>query len=255
MTTKITTNTDSNHNMIYLLATNNPGKAKEIAPMFEAAGLTLISLADLGLSFEAAEDGTTFLENATQKAKETAAFVRKEVMLRQLNNDPRQFKFPWLARLFLDNLRGKPSPRGLYNFAVLADDSGLEIDALDGAPGVDSALYMGRDTPYPIKNQSIIEKLANTPEENRSARFICQLVCLMPDSTTLTTQGTIEGRIAHTPAGDGGFGYDPIFFHPPTNKTLAQLSKAEKNKLSHRGQAIQKMIGLITNGKPSDTGN
>ncbi|MCL2526809.1 MAG: RdgB/HAM1 family non-canonical purine NTP pyrophosphatase [Defluviitaleaceae bacterium] len=207
--------------MKILLVTNNPGKAKEIMPMFEEAGLILISLADLGLHFEAKEDGSTFEENARQKATETAAYVEAAV----------------------------GDTQALASFAILADDSGLEIDALGGAPGVDTALYMGRDTPYPEKCQSIIDKLAAVPEDKRTARFICTLVCLMPGGVTLKAEGTVEGRIARTLAGDGGFGYDPIFYYPPHDKTLAQLTREEKSTISHRGQAIQKMIGMILNAQ------
>jgi len=202
--------------MLYILATNNPGKAREIKPLFEAAGLKLVTLADLGVQFEAGEDGDTFFDNAMQKARETAVFLRKHL----------------------------PSDKP---FAVLADDSGLVIDALDGAPGVDSALFMGRDTPYSIRCQAIIDKLVHMPDGNRIARFVCSLVCLMPDDYVLTTEGIIEGCIAHEMHGEGGFGYDPVFFYPPYNKTLAQVTYDEKNHVSHRGQAIQKMIGLIIN--------
>jgi len=198
--------------MKYLLATNNPGKVKEIAPLFEEAGLELISLAELGFSFEAREDGDTFLANAMQKARETAGFLKKH---------------------------------GHVELVVLADDSGLVIDALDGAPGVHSALFMGRETPYNIRNQAILDKLAGLPDEKRSARFMCTLVCLFPDDSVLTSVCPIEGRIAYEMHGDGGFGYDPIFFYPPLGKTLAELTKDEKNIVSHRGKAIQKMIGLI----------
>ncbi|MCL2571696.1 MAG: non-canonical purine NTP pyrophosphatase [Defluviitaleaceae bacterium] len=181
--------------------------------MFEKAGLLLISLADLGLKFEAGEDGDTFLHNATQKARETADFLKEHG----------------------------------HSYAVLADDSGLEIDALEGKPGVHSALFMGRDTPYHERCQAILEKLAHVHDEWRLARFICTLVCIFPDGSQLTTKGAIEGRIAWDLFGDGGFGYDPIFYYPPYEKTLAELSKEEKNQISHRGQAIQKMIGLILN--------
>jgi len=200
--------------MKYLLATNNPGKAKEIAPLFEEAGHKLISLAELGFSFEAREDGDSFIDNAMQKARETAKFLRE---------------------------RAHP------HIAVLADDSGLVIDALDGEPGVHSALFMGRETPYHIRNQAILDKLAGLPEEKRSARFICTLVCLFPDNSVLTAIGTIEGRVAYEMHGEGGFGYDPIFFYPPLGKTLAELTSEEKNIVSHRGKAIYKMIGMINN--------
>jgi len=226
--------------MIYLLATNNPGKAKEIRPMFEAAGLTLISLADLGLKFEARETSQTFGGNALQKAQETAFFLKSQASdgLGQNSTDD-------LAAKYRDFL----SP---FNVAVLADDSGLAIDALNGEPGVDSALFMGRDTPYPVKCQGIIDKLAHVSEDKRTARFICSLVCLMPDMSLLTAGGTIKGSIAHTITGGGGFGYDPIFYYPPYSKTLAQLTKEEKNRISHRGHAIQKMIGLILNANFGD---
>ena len=200
--------------MIYLLATNNPGKAREIRPMFEEAGLTLITLADLGLEFEAKEEGSTFAENALQKARETFEFIS-------------------------GNTDG--------SIAVLADDSGLVIDALNSEPGVDSALYLGRDTPYPEKCQHLLDRLANLPESQRTARFVCCLVCIRPGMPLLSTEGTIEGRIAHRAQGQGGFGYDPIFFYPPQGKTLAEMAPAEKNTISHRGQAIQKMIGLLVN--------
>jgi len=208
--------------MLYVLATNNPGKAREIKPLFEAAGLKLVTLADLGVQFEAREAGNTFFDNALQKARETATFLRKQT---------------WDAK---KEHNGKEPC-----FAVLADDSGLVIDALDGAPGVDSALFMGRDTPYSKRCYAIIDKLKHTPEEKRTARFICALVCLMPDDSVLDAEGIIEGRIAYEMYGDGGFGYDPIFYCPPNGKTLAQLTHDEKNQISHRGQAIQKMIGLI----------
>ena len=234
--------------MIYLLATNNPGKAREIKPMFEAAGLELITLADLGLSFEAGEDGQTFAHNAMQKARETADFlidigancVRPGGCAGE-HSTPLQGDNPY--RKFL-------SP---FNIAVLADDSGLAIDALAGRPGVDSALFMGRDTPYAEKCKRILDMLADVPDDKRTARFICSLVCIRPDGSQLMAEGTIEGRIAHAMSGQGGFGYDPIFFYPPYGKTLAELTNNEKNHISHRGQAIQKMIGLIKDA--ADSGN
>ena len=218
--------------MLYVLATNNPGKAKEIKPLFEAAGLRLVTLADLGVGFEAGEDGETFFDNAMQKAKETAVFLRE----RAANGSLPLSVIPGLTQVA----------------SVLADDSGLAIDALGGAPGVHSALFMGRDTPYPIRCQALLDKLSHVPEESRTARFICNLVCLMPNDTFLKAEGTIEGRIAHKMHGEGGFGYDPIFYYPPYGKTLAQLTNNEKNQISHRGRAIQKMIGLILD---ADIGN
>ena len=218
--------------MVHLLATNNPGKAAEVKPMFEAAGMTLITLADLGLYFEAAEDGDTFVHNAAQKAMETVDFLKGAG-----GHSPPLHIGDYPYRKYLNP----------FDIAVLADDSGLVIDALDGEPGVDSALYLGRDTPYPVKCQSLVDRLAHVPEDKRTARFVCTLVCVYPDGRTIMAEGTIEGRIAHEMHGEGGFGYDPIFYYPPYGKTMAQLSKDEKNGISHRGQAIQKMIGLMIN--------
>jgi len=231
-----------------LLATNNPDKAREIKPMFEAAGLELITLSDLGLYFEAGEDGGTFAANATQKAEETIAFLRAQALSAQ-----KIVTFPVCPKVSkpeksLLSVSSKPgNPLSYDNISVLADDSGLVIDALGGEPGVDSALYMGRDTPYDIKCESIINRLAGTPDEKRTARFVCALVCVMPNGSKLMTEGTVEGRIAHAMSGKGGFGYDPIFHYPPYGKTLAGLTQDEKSDISHRGQAIQKMIGLIVN--------
>ena len=196
--------------------------------MFEAVGLVLITLADLGLHFEAGEDGKTFAHNAKQKAEETAAFLREQAAATDK----------------------APKPTGQFSYgeiAVLADDSGLVIDALDGEPGVDSALYLGRDTPYDVKCDNLIKRLAGLPDDKRTARFVCVLACIKPDGSKLMAEGTVEGHIAHIRSGQSGFGYDPIFHYPLYGKTLAELTQDEKNIISHRGQAIQKMIGLIVN--------
>ena len=124
---------------------------------------------------------------------------------------------------------------------MLADDSGLEVDYLDGAPGIYSARYMGEDTSYDIKNQAIIDKLADAKGEERSARFVCAIAAALPDGRLLTTRGTIEGQIGYEIVGDGGFGYDPIFYLPERGMTTAQLSPEEKNQISHRGKALEAM--------------
>ena len=197
--------------MKYLFATNNQGKIKEIKAIFKATGLELITLSDLGLSFEPEENGDSFEENAMQKAVETTDFL-------------------------FDN--------GFDDIAVLADDSGLCITALNGEPGVDSANYMGRETPYETRNAHIINELANAAD--RSAKFVCVIACAFPSGVMLTTRGEIVGEIAATPSGTDGFGYDPIFFLPEKGKTMAELFASEKNKISHRGAALKLMIEAIT---------
>ena len=121
---------------------------------------------------------------------------------------------------------------------VLADDSGLEVDYLNKEPGIYSARYEGVDTPYSIKNQIIIDRLAGVPDEKRTARFVCAIAAAFPDGRVETRRGTIEGRIGYEPAGENGFGYDPIFYVPEFGKTTAELSPEEKNKVSHRGKAL-----------------
>jgi len=199
--------------MKYLFATNNPGKVRELKAMFCEAGLSLIALSDLNLTLDAPEEtGASFEENAIIKAGQTADFLRAN---------------------------------GHCGYAVLADDSGLAIDALDGQPGVDSALFMGVDTPYKIRNAHIIKMLDDVPPLQRTARFISAIVCVLPSGETLTSRGEILGEIATAPRGEGGFGYDPIFFVPEYGKTMAELSQDEKNKISHRGKALRDMLGKL----------
>ena len=198
--------------MRFLFATNNPGKVKEIKAIFEAAGLDFLSLADLGLSFEPTETGSSFEENAIQKATKTIKFL--------CENGVEQ------------------------DIAVLSDDSGLCIDSLGGIPGVDSANFMGRETPYSVRNNHIVDILSDMPKTMRIARFTCVIACVWPDGRMQTTKGSIEGLIT-PPQGDSGFGYDPIFFVPEFGKTMAMLTQEEKNSISHRGRALGEMIKLL----------
>ena len=124
---------------------------------------------------------------------------------------------------------------------VLADDSGLVVDYLGGEPGVYSARYLGEDTSYEIKNQAIIDRLADAKEEERTARFVSAIAAVLPDGSELVTEGTIEGLIAHEPAGNGGFGYDPIFYLPEYGVTSAEIPIEKKNEISHRGKALEAM--------------
>ena len=124
---------------------------------------------------------------------------------------------------------------------VLADDSGLEVDALGGEPGIYSARYMGYDTSYHIKNNSLIERLEGKTGEERSARFVCAIAACFPDGRVLTTRGTMEGQIGYEEKGENGFGYDPVFYLPEYQCYSAELPLEEKNKLSHRGKALRLM--------------
>ena len=158
---------------------------------------------EAGIQANIIEDGKTFEENAVIKAKAIA----------QLSEE-----------------------------IVLADDSGLVIDYLNGEPGIYSARYMGEDTSYSIKNGNLIQRLEGVPDEERTARFVCAIAAAFPDGTVLTTEGTVEGRIGYEEKGENGFGYDPIFYLPEYGCTTAQLTEEKKNEISHRGKALRKMV-------------
>lgn len=186
-----------------IVATCNQDKIKEIREILAGDGIEYVSLEDEGLSgINIVENGSTFEENAIIKAKTVSEAT------------------------------------GLM---VLADDSGLEVDYLGGAPGIYSARYMGEDTPYTVKNSHIIEKLKDAEGEERSARFVCVMACAFPDGRVITTEGKVEGRIAYEEKGGNGFGYDPIFYLPGRRCTTAQLKPEEKNTISHRGRALRAM--------------
>ena len=194
--------------MKIIFATNNQGKYKEIKEIMRDFQVEVVSMKEAGIFLEPEETGTTFLENATIKAK--AVF--------------------------------EAAPEGSL---VIADDSGIEIDFMDKQPGVDSALFMGVDTSYRIRNQAIIDRLDGVPDEKRTARFICVIVAILPDGTLLHSKGVMEGRIAYAESGENGFGYDPIFFLPEYGKTSAEIPPDEKNKISHRGKALKEMKEIL----------
>ena len=199
--------------MHFIFATHNAGKAREGKALFEGTHHTMQTLADIGFTEEIPETGTTFAENALQKA----TFVYEK----------------WAAQC----------PDALV---LLADDSGLEVDALDGQPGVYSARFLGRNTPYANKKKAILAALDGVPTLGRSARFVCAMACCWRPAPgaplcTLVVQDTLEGRIADAPHGEGGFGYDPIFWLPSHEKTLAQISAQEKNAISHRAKALRQL--------------
>ena len=188
--------------MRIIFATGNEGKMREIRMIMADLGLEILSMKEAGLFAEVDENGTTFEENAVIKAKGIAE---------------------------------------LCDDIVLADDSGLEIDALNKEPGVYSARYMGEDTPYHEKNTNLVSRLDGVPEEERSARFVCAIAAVLPDGNVIDTQATIEGRIGYEEKGENGFGYDPIFYVPEFGCTTAELTMEQKNKISHRGKALEAM--------------
>ncbi len=185
------------------MATTNANKVREIREMLSGSSLEIISLKEAGVTAEIEENGQTFEENAVIKAE---------------------------------------AVRDLTGQVVIADDSGLEIDYLNGAPGVYSARFMGEDTSYDIKNAAILEKMKDVPDEERTARFVCAMAIAYPDRETKVFKGTFEGRIAHEAAGENGFGYDPVFYVPEQGCTSAELSPEEKNAMSHRGKALKKVV-------------
>lgn len=189
-----------------IFATTNQGKVKEVKMILKDLDVEVLSLKDLDIHVHIVENGNTFEENALIKAKEVQKLT-KEI--------------------------------------VLADDSGLEVDYLNKAPGIMSARYMGEDTSYDIKNQAIIDQLKDAKGEERSARFVCAIACAMPNGETFTTRATIEGQIGYEIEGTEGFGYDPIFYVPEFNCTTAQLSPEDKNKISHRGKALEQMKKIL----------
>lgn len=196
------------------MATGNKDKVKEIKEILSDMDALVVTMKDAGLSAEPEEDGATFLENAVIKAKAVAEKAAKSSEWRDA--------------------------------VVMADDSGLVIDALNGEPGIYSARYMGHDTSYREKNANLIERLDNVPEEERSARFVCAVAVVCPGGKILTAEAAMEGRIAYEERGQGGFGYDPIFYLPEFDRTSAELSPEEKNSISHRGKALRIMREKLT---------
>ena len=175
---------------------------KEIRAILADLGVPVLSMKEAGITAEIVEDGKTFEENADIKAR----------TIMELTGD-----------------------------VVLADDSGLEIDWLNGEPGIYSARYMGEDTSYDIKNSHLIQLLDGVPQEQRTARFVCVISAAFPDGRILHGRGTIEGIIGYEIKGENGFGYDPIFYLPEYGCTTAELPPAKKNELSHRGKALREI--------------
>jgi len=191
-----------------LLATTNYHKLEEYRAIFSGLSFHFLSLHDIHLDLDVEEIGTTFAENAELKA---LTYARASGML------------------------------------TLADDSGLEIDALGGAPGIYSARFAGKETSYEERFRLLLEQLKGLTRERRTARFRCAIALAEPSGYHQTVEGTLEGLIADTPRGQYGFGYDPIFFIPELGKTSAELTPEHKNRISHRGRAAQLAAALLKN--------
>jgi len=195
--------------MKIICATSNKDKLREIREIFSDFDCEIVSMKEAGVSIDVEETGDTFLENAYIKAKAV-----------------------W----------------DITGGVVFSDDSGLEVDYLNKAPGVYSARFMGTDTSYEIKNKKIIQLLEEAIGRERSARYKAAICCILEDGSVIEIEESMEGEIAHSPSGSEGFGYDPIFYVKEFSKTAAQLSREEKNKISHRGKALRVLKDKLRKG-------
>ena len=192
-----------------IFATGNQGKMREIRAILEDMKWDVVSMKEAGIDPEIEENGATFTENAVIKAQTVA-----------------------------DALAGEKEVR---ECVVLADDSGLVIDCLNGEPGIYSARYLGEATPFSEKSADLLRRMKDVPEKERSARFVCAIAAVFPDGEVVTTEGTVEGRIGYELKGNNGFGYDPIFYLPEYERTAAELTDEKKNQISHRSRALDLM--------------
>lgn len=201
--------------MKIIFATGNQNKLKEISEIMEGTGYEIIRASDAGINADPDENGKSFEENALIKARAVYELSDKRSI-------------------------------------VMADDSGLSIDALDGEPGIHSARFMGYDTSYDIKNREILRLLLSVPDSERTARFVCSVAAILPSKTgsasysEYVVRDTMEGYIAREISGKNGFGYDPVFYLPEFNKTSAEISPEAKNLISHRGKALRHMRAVLS---------
>lgn len=197
-----------------ILASNNQKKIKELKELLSELPLNVLSLKDMNIDIEVEEDGKTFEENSRKKAEEIYKYLKA---------------------------------RGEKNFFVMADDSGLEVDALDGAPGIYSARYSGGHGNDEDNNKKLLKELDGVPEDKRGAQFTCQIALFDENGEYNTVKGIVRGRILEKLNGAGGFGYDPLFFYEPFGKTFAEAGSEEKNKVSHRGKALKEIKKVLEN--------
>lgn len=211
-----------------LLATTNLGKIRELSQMLKGRNVDVLGLEKLAGYVPPIEEGKTFADNAHLKA-----FAVRDYLHRLATVMPRAADLPECATT-----------------AILADDSGLECDGLQGAPGVDSAYFAGPKATDAQNNAKLARQIAVLPESLRLARYVCVLILLHPDGSEIRVEGRCEGRIITVPRGINGFGYDPYFFVPELGKTMAELDPDEKNRISHRGRALAQLLQKIS-GMPS----
>ena len=210
--------------MNLIIASNNQGKVLEIKEMTKELGFSVLSLKDAGILIDIEETGITFEENATLKAK--AIFDAITAGADGID--------PEITR---------------NNSIVIADDSGLCVDALNGAPGVYSARYAGENATDAERYEKLLTEMINIPADNRTARFICVICLIYPNGEAVIVSGSCEGVIANMPVGERGFGYDPVFYMPQFEMTIAQMPPELKNSISHRGKAITLMLDELKKGK------
>ena len=189
-----------------LIATHNPGKVREYGDLLREAAVELVSLSEVGINDVIPEEGSTYAENALAKARGYAA---------------------------------------LSGMVTLADDSGIEVDALGGAPGIHTARYAGEGADDTERNALLLRSLEGVPEAERTARFRCVIALAWPEGHSTVAEGVVEGRIALEPRGQHGFGYDPIFFLPEYGCTMAELPEEVKNRISHRARAAAEAVKLL----------
>lgn len=190
-----------------MIATTNIGKVKEFEQMLEPSGYQVRSLLDLPEPIEVEETGTTFEENALIKAK---------------------------------------AIHDVFGGEVIADDSGLAVNCMNGEPGIYSARFLGRDTSYEVKNQYIIDQCNKS--DDRGAQYVCAIAYVKADGSSKVFRGVVEGEISHEMIGTHGFGYDPIFYYPPFQTTLAHVEEEKKHTISHRGKALQLLLTSMKEG-------
>ena len=193
--------------MRIIIATGNKDKVREINEILKGTDFDAVSMKEIGIDPEIVEDADSFEGNALIKARTVHELTKEYVM---------------------------------------ADDSGLCIDALDGAPGIYSARFCGEDSTYEEKFKKIFEMLKDVPEEKRTAQFVCAIAVVRPDETSFTVRGECHGVLHEKPMGENGFGYDPIFYVPEFGMTTAQMSKEQKNMISHRGKALRAMVDKLS---------